>query len=235
MVIVFDVWADFAHFSHPATIYSSITYPIPTKTAVMGILGAIGGLSNTEDYLFLENILYSVKILQIAGKRNFIFNGVKDALPSVDLKDGIQKIKKRKQFYRELLLTPKYRLYIDISGIDADKIKEIADNIKKHKSLFPVYLGINFCLANFEFIGEFNCEDVRNNRDYADIDSFIPVIYGFKPEEGKNYSDIRIPTTLNKDRFFGGWNDLLVEYTGKTIKAKLPNYSIVGKEKIVFI
>ncbi len=235
MVIVFDIWADFAHFSHPATIYSSITYPIPTKTAVMGILGAIGGLGNTGDYIFLNNILYSVKIMRISGKRKFIFNGIKNALSSIDFKKGIQNIKNRKQFYRELLLNPKFRLYIDISNVDSDKIKGIVNNIKNHKSLFPVYLGVNFCLANFEFTGECENKDVRDDKDYVDIDSFIPLTYGFKLEEDKSYSDIRIPTTLNKERFFGGWSDLLVEYTGKTIKTKLPHYSVVGKEKVVFV
>ena len=235
MVIVFDVWADFAHFSHPSTIYSSITYPIPPKTVIMGILGAIGGLSNTKDYLFLEDIGYSVKILQLIGKRNFVFNGIKDALPSVDFKKGVQKVRKRKQFYRELLLNPKYRIYIDISKVASDKIQGIVENIKDHKSLFPIYLGVNFCLSDFRFIGEFERKDVGNNDEYVDIDSFIPVEYGFKLEENRSYTDIRIPTNLDENRFFGGWNDLLVEYTGKTIKAKLPNYSIVGKEKVVFI
>lgn len=235
MIIVFDMWADFAHFSHPATIYSSLTYPIPTKTVVMGILGAIGGLNNTKDYLFLADISYSIRILQLTGKRSFVFNGVKDALPSANLQNGIQKIKKRKQFYRELLLNPKYRLYIDVSAVNFDQIKRIVYNIKNHISLFPVYFGINFCLANFDFVGEFKRKDVKNNRDYVYMDSFIPVVYGFKLEEERNYSDIRVPTTLSEERFFGGWTDLLVEYTGKTIKAKLPNYSIVGEDKVVFI
>ena len=235
MVIVFDIWADFAHFSHPATIYSSITYPIPPKTTVMGILAAIGGFDNTKDYMFLNDILYSVKILNISGKRNFIFNGVKDALPSIDFKNKIQKIKKRKQFYRELLLNPQYRIYIDTSKTDSEKVVGIIKNMKRHKSLFSLYLGVNFCLANFEFIGEFERQDINNNKEYVDIDSFIPVEYGFKPEEGRNYSDIRIPTTVNEERFFGGWHDLLVEYTGQTIKTKLPSYSVAGKEKVVFV
>ena len=236
MIFVFDLWGDYAHFSHPATIYSSLTYPIPPKTTIMGILGAIGGFGTTEDYLFLSSILYSVKVKRLRGKQNFIFNGIKNALPSIDLKKGFQKIKKRKQFYRELLLNPEYRIYIDFGMVEEKlNVEKIKTNILKHKSLFPVYLGINFCLADFKYVGEFQEKEVKSNNSFVDIASFIKVGDKFKLETGRNYSDIRIATTINKKRFFGGWIDLLVELNGKSIKGCPQNYSIVNGENLVFI
>ena len=76
-IIAFRLFGDYAHFSHPATIYSSLTYPVPPKTAIMGFLGAVIG---EEEYFKLSGIKYSVKIDRQILKKSFVFNGIKFAL-----------------------------------------------------------------------------------------------------------------------------------------------------------
>ncbi len=230
MIIEIDFWADYGHFSHPATIYSSLTYPIPPKTAIMGFLGAIGGLSNVLTYQFLNDIKYSVKINHIQGKANYCFNGVKDALPSI--KNHRQTIKQRKQFYRELLIAPSYKLFIDFSACQKESVV-IIENIKNHRSLYQTYMGINLCLANFEFIGEHIGEQIQNEK-FISIDSFITLDTEFEIEENKNYSDIRIPLTIEEERTFGRFNDFLVELGGNPILAKPKEYTKVNSYNVIF-
>ena len=73
-IVAFRLFGDYAHFSHPATIYSSLTYPVPPKTTIMGFLGAVIG---EEEYFKLSNIQYSVKIDRQILKKSFVFNGIK--------------------------------------------------------------------------------------------------------------------------------------------------------------
>ncbi|KIM05661.1 MAG: hypothetical protein KU29_09815 [Sulfurovum sp. FS06-10] len=231
MIIEIDFWADYGHFSHPATIYSSLTYPIPPKTAVMGFLGAVGGLASIEEYKFLNVIQYSVKINQIEGKANYCFNGVKDALPSI--KNYQQNIKQRKQFYRELLINPSYKLFIDFSAC-LEESKEIIENLKNHIALFQPYMGINLCLANFEFISEHSSQ-VKQGSDFIAIDSFVTLDTKFEIEFDKNYSDIRMPMYIEEQRIFGGFSDVLVELNGKVILAKPKEYISIDNYNLMFV
>ena len=102
-IVAFRLFGDYAHFSHPATIYSSLTYPVPPKTTIMGFLGAVIG---EEKYFKLSNIQYSVKIDRQILKKSFVFNGIKFALSSnMHIEEGYQNAKEKKQFYRELILS----------------------------------------------------------------------------------------------------------------------------------
>lgn len=231
MVLEVDFWADYGHFSHPATIYSSLTYPIPPKTTVMGFLGAVGGLEGAGAYGFLNSLKYAVKINRIAGKTNYSFNGVKDALPSI--KQGRQTIKQRKQFYRELLIAPSYKLFLDFSSC-LEEAKGIIDNLKAHRSLYQPYMGINLCLANFECRAEHDAGIVEN-AEYVAVDSCIPLDTPFEIEANKNYSDIRIACSVEEDRTFGTFSDLLIETGGHTILAKPQRYTQAGDYKLMFL
>ena len=231
MIIEFDLWADYGHFSHPATIYSSLTYPVPPKTTIMGFLASVGGLNSVEEYAFLNKIRYSCVINRLDGKENFCFNGVKDALPSI--KNNQQHIKQRKQFYRELLVNPRYKIFIDFSACLEESIK-IIENLKNHISLYQPYLGINFCLANFEFVAEHQPKITSTNQSVS-IDSFVTLDTAFEIEFDKNYSDIRMATTVEEGRVFGGFSDLLVELSGKTILAKPKEYVEIDNYKLIMI
>lgn len=231
MIIGLEIYSDFGHFSHPATIYSSLTYPVPPKTTVMGMLGAIMGES---DYLFLNAIKYACIVKNIDGKRNFCFNGVKDALKELNLEKAGQGFGKgRKQFYRELLINPKYEIYLDLSAIDGSKTKKLLELLRDGKSLYQLYMGVNFCLASYKFLGVFEaaaqqCENIH-------IDSIVPLSSNFGIEAGKSYTDIRFATAVKEGRIFGGFSDFLVETSGKPILCKNVEYSEVNDKKVVFI
>ncbi len=148
--VAFRLTGDYAHFSHPATIYSSLTYPIPPKTSIMGFLGALIG---EEEYYKLLNIRYSIKIDRAIVKRSFVFNGIQKALSSsMHIKDGYQDATKKKQFYRELICSPSYTVFLDLSKLQNNYIEEITKALKNHTTKFTPYLGINFCIADFEWI-----------------------------------------------------------------------------------
>lgn len=148
--IAFHLYGDYAHFSHPATIYSSLTYPIPPKTSIMGFLGALIG---EEEYDKLRDIRYSVKVNREIVKKSFVFNGIKFALSSnMKLKEGYQDATEKKQFYRELICSPHYTVFLDLSSLSDTYREAIVFAIQNHQTKFTPYLGINFCIADFEYI-----------------------------------------------------------------------------------
>lgn len=231
MIIGLEIYSDFGHFSHPATIYSSLTYPAPPKTTVMGMLGAIMGES---DYLFLNSIKYACIVKNLDGKRNFCFNGVKDALKELNPEKAGQGFGKgRKQFYRELLINPVYEIYADLSALDGGAIDRLIDLLNVRKSMYQLYMGVNFCLASYKFLGVFEAK--MQYGENAHIDSFVPLGVDFGIEAGKNYTDIRFATSVKEGRIFGGFGDFLVETGGKPIFCKNIEFCEVNGKKVVFI
>ena len=231
MIVGLEISSDFGHFSHPATIYSSLTYPVPTKTALMGMLGAIMGVS---DYLFLNDIRYACIIKNLDGKRNFCFNGIKDALKELNLeKAGNGFGKGRKQFYSELLVNPKYEIYVDLSALDGPIREKLIGLLEDGKSMYQLYMGVNFCLATYRFLGIF--ESKIQQADNAHIDSIAPLSADFSIEAGKSYTDVRFATTIGSGRIFGGFSDFLVETSGKSILCKNIEFTEVNDKKAVFI
>ena len=233
MVIEWLVEADFAHFSHPATIYSSLTYPVPPKTTVMGMLGAIAGM---DDVTPLNSMRYAVCVERLDGKRQFCFNGIKEALSVLDPKKWVDPkkpfgVKERKQFYRELLITPKYRIFCDLSEVSSKE--SIVEAMQKGKCHYPLYLGINFCLATYELVALHGDNQERTAED-VEIDSMVPLEYDFVLEPDKQYTDIRMATTVDAQRHFGGFRDYLVELGGQKIRCNKAKVCDIGDKTIAW-
>ena len=47
-VLVFDIWGEYAHFRKYYTTTSPLSYSLPTRTALTGLIGAITGFKKDE-------------------------------------------------------------------------------------------------------------------------------------------------------------------------------------------
>ena len=233
-IIAFKIAGDYAHFSHPATIYSSLTYPFPPKTTIMGLLSAIIG----EEYYFkLNPIKYSIKLNTPLVKKSFIFNGVKFAPRSnTHLKKGYQDSSKKKQFYRELICTPSYTVFVDLSKLDEYYQQKIISYLKVHKCSFTPYLGINFCIADFEWIEIKKCEKINEN--LVDIDTFTlkdDFVYE-KDTHGKRLTTIIMACGVEEGRIFKDFKEFVLEIEGKKIKSKnRGNIYQINENRVYFV
>ncbi|ANE32836.1 CRISPR-associated protein Cas5 [Campylobacter hyointestinalis] len=218
-IIAFKLTGDYAHFSHPATIYSSLTYPVPPKTTIMGLLGAVIGL---DEYWELENLLYSVKINSQIRKKIFVFNGIKFALSTnFNLEEGYQNSSEKKQFYRELLCTPSYTIFLNLENVEDKFKKKIISSLREHKTAFTPYLGINFCIADFEFVEIKKCEKVT--KSLVEVATFVlQEDFIFQPD---NY-DVRLTSSrmackVEEGRIFKDFKDFVIEINGgQSLNAK---------------
>ena len=234
-IIAFKLMSDYAHFSHPATIYSSLTYPIPPKTTVMGLLGAIIG---EKEYYKLSNIKYSVIIDSSIYKKRFVFNGVSKALgASMHIEEGCQDNSVKKQFYREVIKNPSYVVILNLEELASEYQKHIVQNLKEHKSVYTPYLGINFCIADFEWIDIYNCYKIEESESKIDsftlIDDFIfePDLFNIKITTAKMACD------CEKNRIFKNFKDFIIKVDGlEPIKSKNSgNIYQINDYKVYFV
>ena len=221
-IVAFKLFGDYAHFSHPETRYSSLTYPVPPKTTIMGLLGAIIG---EDDFWNLSGLRYAVKIDKPIEKRTFCFNGIAQAQAgSIKLEEGYQNASLKKQFYRELICSPSYTIYLELDEVDVKYKELIKNNLKEHKTAYTPFLGINFCLANFEWINITSCEKVIGyealTKCAIPLSNYVVDCSNYK----QKLSTFRGAKSVEKGRYYKDFDDFIIEVNGACpLKAKNNN------------
>ncbi|MBE3610457.1 CRISPR-associated protein Cas5 [Campylobacter californiensis] len=234
-IVAFKLTGDYAHFSHPATIYSSLTYPVPPKTSIMGLLCAIIG---EREYYKLNDIKYSVKIDRQISKKSFVFNGIKFALSSsMHIKEGYQDASEKKQFYRELIISPAYTIFLNLEHLEECYQSAIIKNLKEHKSVFTPYLGINFCIADFSWIDIKSCSLAQE--DKSDVDTIVLLDDFIFDTQNQNIklTTARMACACEEGRIFKDFNNFVIKVGGESrVRAKnRGNIYEINGERVYFV
>lgn len=225
-VLVFDLWADYGHFRKFYTTTSPLTFSFPPPSTVAGILGAIYGVGK-EDYLnlfSLDKCKISLKIVNPVRK-------IRMGINLINTKGGHwtlfsnQYHEPRTQIRTEFLKEPHYRIYVN--NKDDTICNNLCQNIKEHRSVYTVSLGLSELIANFNYVGFYTGEEVIDG-EAVGLSTPITITNliqdGFEIEEGKKYFKEKMPIVMNQDRIVERYDDVLFEPDGKTIKAKVKNY-----------
>lgn len=243
-VLIFDVWGYYAHFRRFYTTTSPLTFPIPPRTALCGLIAAIIGKEKEDNeylkYFTLNKASIGLRLLKPVKKVMIAENLIhtKNAKGP-----GMNLITERTQINFEFLKDPKYRIYFHHT--DEDIYQQLKENLISHKSVYTPCLGLSENIANFEFEGEFKVKS-ETSGGYVHINSVLPTekiaeTQGINFNLEGEYFSIKVPIELNLDRVVTKYSDIFFERTGKIVEAKLtsPYWSIDynggTNENIVFI
>lgn len=231
-VLVFDVWGEFGHFRKHYTTTSPLTYSIPPRTAIAGMIGAIEGLGKNE-YLkhFSKNDAYiAVKIIWPIKKTR-----ISENLIDTKIAPMMSRIKTRTQIRFELLKDVKYRIYF--SHTSEEIYNKLYTMLKEHKSVYTLCLGLSEHIANYEFVGEMNAVNEILDID-TEIHSVIPEkeILKINFEEGKEYFSETVAMEMLPNREVTEYSKVLFERNGKTITARVNKlWRLENGEGIIFM
>ncbi len=119
-LLIFDIKGEYGHFRKYNTTTSPLTYSIPTRTAIVGILGAILGMEReirdsqypegaepVQEFFSKEKAGIAVQIINPVKKENIGFNLINTKKSFYDLTRA-----GRTQVNFELLKFPHYRIYL---------------------------------------------------------------------------------------------------------------------------
>lgn len=223
-VLAFDISARYGHFKVIYATTSALTYPIPSKTAIYGLVGSIIGLSNKDnDYLnsFKEgNCRIAIQVLNPVSTQRININW--SASPGA--------IKQRKPTLVEHLSNPAYRIYFYHN--DEELYQKLKDHLKNHTSVYTPCMGLAYLLANFQFKGEYGIE--QKSESETDIHSIIPmsVFNGFgniSNRENFITSMSQYTVEMTPKRYVTRREEVLFDRQGLPIRAKLKNYHQLKK------
>jgi len=240
-VIVFDLKGDFAHFKKIFTTTSPLTYGVPTRTAITGVLGAILGYQRDSYYEDFKpgNCRIGLKLLKAVKKTRFNLNLLKTKDETENLihydKDYPKKIE-RIQVPLEALKAPGYRLFISLE--DENIREKLKKNLSEHKTVYTPYLGLSEFIAHFEYLG--TREAVKNTSPEKEISTVIPEEYiaNIKLEKNLRYHRERVPgnmkMTAEEDRKPTEFIDLVYEKEGNPMLLEDITYYEVGDDSVLF-
>ena len=142
-VLSFMMNGRFAHFCAPYTNVYRLTQPCPTKTAIMGFVGSVLGIEK-DDLSLHQKIQCGV---EICSEYRTI------SIPYLTRKGfpGSSKNKESSRTSVEVIVNPKYRVYITGEGELLPKIQQLQQLMLRQESVFTPYLGIAQCIASTNF------------------------------------------------------------------------------------
>lgn len=237
-VLIFDIEAPFAHFKVPYTTSSPLTYPIPTKTAIAGMIAGIIGLDKSDytKYFTINNFQLAIRILNpiktIHINENFI--NVKEVPDFHQWKKGKNP---RTQINIEFIKDCAYRLFIWHK--DNKIYFTLKENLERHQSYYSLCMGLSECLSNFKFICESELIEKVSVDTEINISSVIPlsqlknnlsqIVFG---HENRKYLKVHIPIELSEKRELTKSEEILFERDGKEIYlTNIKYYEVMADNK----
>ena len=224
-VLTFDISADFGHFRKFYSTSSPLTYSIIPPTSFYGIIGAVIGLEK-EGNKYLQYINHETTKIAIQP-----INPVKKirlGLNHINTKGNVWIPKHRREGARtqirtEFLRFPRFRCYVHL--YNEELFQQLVHNVKEHKNVYTVSMGLSECIANIEFV---SLETFKNKTDEGAVEivTAIPdrLLQSLEIEAGKEYFKERLPIEINCERIISHYDEVLFEATGQPITASVTTY-----------
>lgn len=215
-VIVFDIWGRYAHFKKIYVTTSALSYALPFKTSVYGMIGAIIGLEkNGNKYLESFNQENCKIAIQVIKPIKFQRLNINLSVEPGPIKGN------RKPTMLEYVTDPFYRIFFWHK--DQNLTEKLLNHLQSKTSVYTPVLGLAHCLANFNFIGYHEIKPFQNT---AIIDSVIPKSH-IKDIDSEYWDQNEIhiqeqdmyPLEMNTKREVTKRESILFDINGKAVKA----------------
>jgi CRISPR-associated protein Cas5h len=167
-VIQIIVEGNWGHFKRPETNNNPLTHDFITKTALIGMIGAVLGYEREEmKPLFpqlSDDLLYGVELVQPVKKISWGFTSRTAFKP---WESGTPK-------YFEFLKNPCFKVIIALKNDNSKNIFDAFCNaVKNEEAIFTPVLGWHNCPANITFVLKSEVKKVVNTTESVTLNCFV--------------------------------------------------------------
>ncbi|SES90603.1 type I-B CRISPR-associated protein Cas5b [Anaerobranca gottschalkii] len=172
-VVVFDIIGYMGHFRKYYTNSSSLSYSVPTRTNLIGLVAAVMGFERDSYYQQLQDDKLKIAVQKLTKTRKIIqtVNYMK-----ITTKKEFIEPSNHSQIPFEIVTGAgdflKYRVYL--SHIDPTFLEQFIERLKNKRYFFPPYLGAAPFSCVLEYVGRERVEEKKVN-DLVYIASIIPL------------------------------------------------------------
>jgi CRISPR-associated protein Cas5, N-terminal domain len=183
---------DWAHFKKPETNNNPLTHDLITKTALIGMIGAVLGIERQEMKVqfprLSQNLLYGVSLLNPVKKISWGFTSRTAINPT---QPGSPK-------YFEFLRKPKYKITLALKDEKSRKEFELfLQSVKNEHAVFTPVLGWHNCPAELKYISEGTISDIQESE--FKTTSFVSAEHKPKLTGAFRVGFDKLPTFQNED------------------------------------
>src|SRR5690606_30853798 len=221
-------------------------YPIPPRSAILGMIGAILGIERETgvgkypegqtplaDLLAPKVAKIAVQLLSPVTKVRMAFN-----LINTKSKSSFFNIENRTQIEYELLKRPAYRIFLNWK--DKDLATRFETYLQNNQSHFTVCLGLSQFVASISYVGK---STMRHNKSSQSIPVISAVRLDVLDQQNpiqfnKNFKYLSetYPNVLTSDRLVTEFAEIIVEASANPITINSGYvYSVDGFGNIVFL
>jgi len=220
-VVVFRYEGRFAHFLRAEASASALSYPMPPRTVLLGVIGAVLGLEKDAPQVTLRDALIAV-----SGEKPTThwhrakFRKDPPSPLSRQIKAGAKGThapEKATLIKQEWLINPSYTVTV---SLPESHHSEFIRRLRERAWYFCPSLGLSELIAGLEFVDVGYALPMREEQTvYCQslVDQHLAVIDGQKLlEERLEIQVVRMPQTVTPDRVFTHTN-YLIERRGRSI------------------
>jgi len=207
----FTVRAPFAHFRKVETSSTRLTYGIPPRTTVNGLVAAILGLE-PNSYYELFSLTNSAIAISIGSELQELSLPIKHrntdpdhmetvsdgelTMKMIDLPEKIPDGEAHQRVAHTMLQNVAYRIDIWLSS--SDHYTTLRENLEQGKSYYTPSLGLSECLASIEYHGEYTPQPIPETESIP-IDSIFPKSAGsIEAEEEMQITTEQTPAEMEQ-------------------------------------
>lgn len=169
----FEVKGNWAHFKRPETNNNPLTHDLITKTALIGMIGAVLGIERQDmKKLFpvlSEDLLYNV----------ILCSSVKKISLGLTSRKAISTVDKATPKSFEILRNPAYIITIGLFNESSNDIfDKFVSAVKEGTAIYPPVLGWHNCPAEILFMSEGELSDIKEGdfetKGFVKAGEYIP-------------------------------------------------------------
>ncbi len=216
-VLKFKLFGDFGHFGIRYTTSSPATYFIPPRHTIAGILGAILGLQRHEvsDVFHPDHSKIGIAPVHPLSILRF---PLKQLLLKKASLQGYLGVKQHSIVPYQFIREPAY--YIFVSLQDEEMYSTLKKLLENHECVYPPAMGLAQLLADFEYIGEFEGEEL--DTEEFETNSIIPLKSFLVNPKPENHVVIeKVAHYMDKQRVPFNFRETVVDIKANKIAGKL--------------
>ncbi|CAM2010428.1 type I-B CRISPR-associated protein Cas5b [Acanthopleuribacter pedis] len=220
--------ADYGFFRNPQTTMSPRTLPLPSPTAVRGMLGAICGTPREQAPERFAAARLALQLTNPLRRQSIGINYLKTTSPK-----HFARFKEHKPTSVELLVKPAFRLFL--AWDDTAAYEELKHMLVNHLSVYTPCFGSSEYLANFRWIGEETVVSVAEKE--AAIHTAVPrrAVKQLDYDCGEIFTTT-LPVAMNNRREVQRFETCVFERNGEPLKGTFAEVTTLSSgAAIVFI
>lgn len=239
-LINFHLKGRFGHFLRADAGASAISYPVPPRTVIMGIAGAVLGLSKDQPQIVLESIEIAIagRIPLTHWHKAKLRKDPPDSLPyeikRTQKQEKNTKPEKATLIAQEWLFKPSYEIW---AGLPEPYHSELEGRLKERRWHFQPCLGLSEMMADLEYIGTVEAEKLPEGIYPVET---VMRQEQVKPDIERIYHDklavylLRMPRTVTPERVFSHAR-YLMEREGRPVPVRTAGAYLAGKRVLMFL